>query len=229
MSATDPSGPRSTPSYSLLGDLIVRLAVKRRRRLACCCRVLVVNGAGGFSWRSFCSILRDDVRLPCRGRRRSASICVLARGVELLAVPFGQLGLERILRERRLLPASASPPSPASTSSSSVFTFGLGFRRLLRLGLGEGDRGFAPTPSGRSERPAIVQYSSGMNASISRSRSTMSRTATDCTRPALRCWASLLAEQRAELVADDAVEKAARFLGGDAVHVDGAGAARTPS
>ena len=33
----------------------------------------------------------------------------------------------------------------------------------------------------------------------------------------------LLAQQRAELVADDAVEEAARFLGGDAVHVDRAG------
>ena len=33
----------------------------------------------------------------------------------------------------------------------------------------------------------------------------------------------LLAEQRAELVTDDAIEKAAGFLGANAVHINGAG------
>ena len=36
------------------------------------------------------------------------------------------------------------------------------------------------------KEPSISQYSSGMNARISRSRSTTKRTATLCTRPALR-------------------------------------------
>ena len=74
-------------------------------------------------------------------------------------------------------------------------------------------------PCGAS-RAVIFQYSSGLNASISRSRSTISRTATDCTRPALRAARHLLAEQVAERVADDAVEDAAGFLGLDPVHVD---------
>ncbi len=38
----------------------------------------------------------------------------------------------------------------------------------------------------RVSRAVTRQYSVGMNARISRSRSTISRTATDCTRPALR-------------------------------------------
>ncbi len=43
----------------------------------------------------------------------------------------------------------------------------------------------APASSAVKIAP-IFQYSSGRNASISRSRSTISRTATDCTRPAER-------------------------------------------
>ena len=38
--------------------------------------------------------------------------------------------------------------------------------------------------------PALMEGIFGTKAWISRSRSTMSRTATDCTRPAERCWAS---------------------------------------
>ena len=66
----------------------------------------------------------------------------------------------------------------------------------------------------------IFQYSDGTNASISRSRSTTRRRATDCTRPALERRATFLLEQIAERIADDAVENAPRFLSVDAVHVD---------
>ena len=48
---------QSTPSYSFWATIMVFLAENCRRMLACCCKVLVVNGAGGFSCRSFCSTL----------------------------------------------------------------------------------------------------------------------------------------------------------------------------
>ena len=62
----------------------------------------------------------------------------------------------------------------------------------------------APTPT--------FQYSSGTNASISRSRSTISRSATDCTRPGAQAERELGPDQRRDVVADDAVEHAARAL-----------------
>ena len=55
--------------------------------------------------------------------------------------------------------------------------------RILRTM--DGGQNWNALPSRSTERStAIVQYSSGWNASISRSRSTISRSATDCTRPA---------------------------------------------
>ena len=88
-----------------------------------------------------------------------------------------------------------------------------------------------------------VQYSSDSNAWISFSRSQMSLTVTDCTRPAERplriavadeldrdrlyaagreALANFAPEERTQLVADNAVEHAARLLRVDAIHVDGA-------
>ncbi len=66
----------------------------------------------------------------------------------------------------------------------------------------------------------MTQYSTGMKAWISRSRSTMILTATDCTRPAERPLAHLLPEQRADLVADEPVEDAPGLLGVDELDVD---------
>jgi hypothetical protein len=59
----------------------------------------------------------------------------------------------------------------------------------VRLDEPRDERLFRLSP--RSPTPTF-QYSSGTNASISRSRSTMSLSATDCTRPALSPNASLL-------------------------------------
>ena len=46
-------------------------------------------------------------------------------------------------------------------------------------------------PSGPVKSASMVQYSRGLNASISASRSQMMRSATDCTRPAERLPGSL--------------------------------------
>ena len=58
---------------------------------------------------------------------------------------------------------------------------------------------------------AIDQSSTGTNASISASRSTISRTATDYLRPALRLRFTL-PEKRAQVVADKPVHHTARLL-----------------
>ena len=73
---------------------------------------------------------------------------------------------------------------------------GLGFGADAALGLlvaqldrGAGDPGqLHPEPGGilAANRPLSTQYSTGRKAWISRSRSTIRRTATLCTRPALR-------------------------------------------
>ena len=59
-----------------------------------------------------------------------------------------------------------------------------------------------------------------MNASISRSRSTTRRVATDWTRPGAQPAGHLLPEQRRDLVADDTVEDPPGLLGVDAVGLD---------
>ena len=69
----------------------------------------------------------------------------------------------------------------------------------------------------------MVQDSTGTNASISVSRSTTRRTATDCTRPAESPGAHLAPQQRREPVADQAVDDAACLLCGDQRAVDLAG------
>ena len=76
------------------------------------------------------------------------------------------------------------------------------------------------SPAAVARRASIVQYSRAVNAVISRSRSTTSRTATDWTRPADRPPRTLRDEQRAQRVADQAVDDAARLLRVDEVHVD---------
>ena len=58
---------------------------------------------------------------------------------------------------------------------------------------------------------------------ISRSRSTISRTATDCTRPCGECRFDLLPEDGREFESDEAVEDAPGLLGIDEIHVDGPG------
>ena len=66
----------------------------------------------------------------------------------------------------------------------------------------------------------ILQYSSETKAWISFSRSAISRTATDWTRPGAQASGHLLPEQRADLVADEPVEEPPGLLGVDLVHVD---------
>ena len=59
-----------------------------------------------------------------------------------------------------------------------------------------------------------------MNARISRSRSTISRTATDCTRPGRQTPRDLRPQQRRQFEADDAIEETPRLLRADATRVD---------
>ena len=77
-----------------------------------------------------------------------------------------------------------------------------------------------------SSAASIVQYSTGLNARISRSRSTIRRSATVCTRPAEMSLLHGLPQHRAGLVADQAIEHAARLLRVDLALVDLAGGAR---
>ena len=76
------------------------------------------------------------------------------------------------------------------------------------------------SPAAVDRSASIVQYSRAVNASISRSRSTTSRTATDWTRPADRPPRTLRDEQRAQRVADEPVDDPAGLLGVDEVRVD---------
>ena len=76
------------------------------------------------------------------------------------------------------------------------------------------------SPAAVARMAWIVQYSRAVKPRISRSRSTTSRTATDCTRPADRPRWTFLRQQRAQRVADQAVDDAARLLRVDEVHVD---------
>ena len=124
--------------------------------------------------------------------------------------------------------------STSSTLGDRVGGRGQGVADGAGVGLGLGLE-LRPLPLGqqrprtgrtrRSSRPGlsvavIFQYSSETNARISFSRSAISRTATDWTRPALRCRATFFQSKRAELVADEPVEEPPRLLGVDLVHVD---------
>ena len=110
-----------------------------------------------------------------------------------------------------------------SSRSAAAWTLGRLARRRRR----------AAAPSIRRARPAnvarprrsrgcaaSVQYSRAVNASISRSRSTTSRTATDWTRPADSPARTLRRDQRAEGVADEPVDDPPRLLGVDEVRID---------
>ena len=76
------------------------------------------------------------------------------------------------------------------------------------------------SPAAVARIASSVQYSRAVNASISRSRSTTRRTATDWTRPADRPDADLPRQQRAQRVADEPVDDPAGLLGVDEVRVD---------
>ena len=69
----------------------------------------------------------------------------------------------------------------------------------------------------------MVQYSSGLKARISSSRSTISRTATDCTRPAERPRRIFLPQEGAELIAHDPVQDTAGLLGVHQIQVNASG------
>ena len=87
---------------------------------------------------------------------------------------------------RRSLRSTDSTTKRAfSTSACRAFVVASSFSSALEPSTRES---FAVNSGGsRAARSASrLQYSSGLNASISRSRSTTRRTATDCTRPAER-------------------------------------------
>ena len=67
---------------------------------------------------------------------------------------------------------------------------------------------------------SMVQYSSGIKARISSSRSTISLTTTDCTLPGREARFDRLPQKRAELISDQPVEDAAGLLGVDQIDVD---------
>ena len=66
----------------------------------------------------------------------------------------------------------------------------------------------------------MVQYSTGLKALISCSRSTINRTATVCTRPAESPRRTLSHKQRRNFIADQAIEHAPGLLGVNQIAVD---------
>ena len=125
-------------------------------------------------------------------------------------------------------------PSLVTTGCSAADGRGMARRRLASSVMSRASPSIRTSsaanvsPAAVARSASIVQYSRAVNARISRSRSTTSRTATDWTRPADRPPLDLLAEERAQRVADEAVDDAARLLRVDEVHVDLARDARTP-
>ncbi len=75
----------------------------------------------------------------------------------------------------------SAPRSSASAASASAW-----LRIFAAAPPWRASRASNSGGSGPASRAVTCQYSSGTNASISRSRSQMSFSATDCTRPALR-------------------------------------------
>ena len=71
-------------------------------------------------------------------------------------------------------------------------------------------------------RTSTLQYSTGVNARISRSRSTINRTATDCTRPADRPAPHPPPQDRRDPVADQTVQDAPGLLRVEQLQVDAA-------
>ncbi len=181
MRATEPSLPRSTPSYSFWAAFMVRSPLKRSRRNACCCKVLVVNGACGLSARSFCSSLATTYFAWSRARAIAVAISSLAASNFL---PFHSAN------SARNEPGGSSGLAVFGSAPSSVFASAV----VPFACAGTIENGFGVTetvPVGAS-KARIFQYSVGTNASISRSRSTTRRRATDCTRPALERRATFL-------------------------------------
>ncbi len=189
MRATEPSLPRSTPSYSRwavcmvrsprevqadVGLLLQRAGRERRRRPSRC-------GPSARPWRRRSA--------PCPGRERWPSpspgrqprtSCRPTRPARPGTCPrriSACGGLAAVL--------GFCPPARGSPSAAAApLVFG---RQHLDKGFGAS----ATVPVGAS-RAVIFQYSVGLNASISRSRSTTRRSATDCTRPALERGATFL-------------------------------------
>ena len=173
---------------------------------ACCCRVLVVNGGCGRSCRSFCSTLVTTNGAFFNSAMTAsmvASLVSLGSPPSHLAssarkVFLGGAGMPDFFSAGFLPGPSASPSNVAvsvsSTSDSSpAGSFGFGVASVLDLAksLANLPSHLIPLPVGASSAVSF-QYSSVTNAAISCSRSTMIFVATDCTRPALRPWATFL-------------------------------------
>ena len=79
------------------------------------------------------------------------------------------------------------------------------------------------SPLGVSRSTSMDQYSRGLKASISTSRAQISRSATDCTRPAEREPGSLRQSTGESVKPTKIVERAARLVGVDQVVVEVAG------
>jgi len=96
----------------------------------------------------------------------------------------GGVGWRRRSLRSTLVTVQSAPASPASTSSTRAFA---SRRKLLWSSFWPATSASRAAKGGgspASSRASTVQYSSGVKARISRSRSQMMRTATDCTRPA---------------------------------------------
>ena len=115
----------------------------------------------------------------------------LARGLLLqrrggerrVRIALDALLLDRADVEAAGLDAVASPASPAASLGRSNWSSFLPSRWVSRAVNG--------APAGVVKSASTVQYSRARNASISASRSQISRSATDCTRPAERLPGSL--------------------------------------
>ena len=151
-------------------------------------------------------LLGDHHRLLHREARR---LLQLARDERRNRALLALLGRDR--RDRPLAPASDRRGRRSDSASLPILMLAPSFFRSLASNSGG---------TGPARRAVRFQYSSGTKAAISRSRSTTSFSATDCTRPALKPAPDLVPEQRADLVADQPVEHAARLLRVDHLLVD---------
>src|SRR5262249_46476031 len=150
----------------------------------------------------------------------------------------GAAGFRRRSPRVTLFTFHTAPCRPVMTFRVSASDGRLAFSPLTSRSVAVNSGGFFPL-----SRACRDQYSVGTKAWISRSRSVMSRTATDCTRPADRprrllgeerprhrrpaarrqAPADLLPEKRRELVADEAIEHSPRLLRVHLLAVDLAG------
>ncbi len=147
----------------------------------------------------------------------------LSRRLELLAVPFRQFGDERPLGNLLFLLCLRLGFGFVRRIRCIIVVVGrLRFGRLFRFRLGDGGAAVGLRPQDGGDLPEFFRFER-----LDLAFAFHDEPHRDRLHPAGGQVIGLRqAQERAELVTDDAVEEAAGLLGGDAVHVDTAGAGK---